>query len=54
MIKSITIDVESAVELLVDAFESKKYTKKIIRRGLDFPRSNPDHIYEVPEQLATQ
>ena len=46
-------DVENAVELLVNAFEAKKYTKKIIRRGLDFPRSHPDHIYAVPEQLTT-
>ena len=42
-------DVESAVKLLVDAFESKKYTEKVIDRGLDFPRSHPDHIYEKPE-----
>ena len=42
-------DVESAVKLLVDTFESKKYTKKVVDRGLDFPRSHPDHIYENPE-----
>ena len=42
-------DVESAVKLLVNTFESKKYTEKVIDRGLDFPRSHTDHIYEKPE-----
>jgi len=42
-------DVESAVKLLVDAFGSKKYTKNVVDRGLDFPRSHPEHIYEKPE-----
>jgi len=42
-------DVESAVKLLISAFGAKKYTKKVINRGLDFPRSHPDHIYETPE-----
>ncbi|MBW2976730.1 adenosylmethionine decarboxylase [Candidatus Woesearchaeota archaeon] len=46
-------DVENAVRLLVSAFEAKKFTKKVVKRGLDFPRSHPDHIYQVAEQLAT-
>lgn len=46
-------DVENAVKLLVNAFEAKKYTKKIVKRGMDFPRSHPDGIYTTPQQLAT-
>ena len=46
-------DIENAVKLLVNAFEEKKYTKKVVRRGVDFPRSHPDYIYLKPEQLAT-
>jgi len=42
-------DVENAVKLLVSAFGAKKYTKKIINRGMDFPRSHPEHIYEKAE-----
>ena len=45
-------DVDNAVKLLVNAFGAEKYTKKIIKRGLDFPRSHSDHIYEIPEQLT--
>jgi len=45
-------DVEKAVKLLVHIFESKKYTKKIIKRGMDFPRSDPHHIYDIPEQIS--
>lgn len=46
-------DVENAVKLLTNAFEAKKHTKKVVKRGIDFPRSHSDHIYEVPEQLAS-
>ena len=46
-------DVENAVKLLTNAFDAKKYTKKVVRRGIDFPRSHSDSIYEVPEQLAS-
>lgn len=45
-------DVESAIKLLVNAFESKKYIKKIIKRGTDFPRSHPNYIYLKPEQIV--
>ena len=44
-------NVDKAVKLLVGAFGSKKYTKKVMNRGIDFPRSHPDHIYS-PEQVA--
>jgi|TARA_B100001964_G_C14208308_1_gene589230 S-adenosylmethionine decarboxylase len=47
-------DVENAVKLLTNAFEAKKYTKKIIKRGLDFPRSHPDNIYSKAEELVSQ
>ena len=47
-------DVENAVKLLTNAFDAKKYTKKVVKRGMDFPRSHSDSIYEVPEQLASQ
>ena len=47
-------DVDSAVKLLTNAFDAKKYTKKVVKRGIDFPRSHSDRIYEVPEQLASQ
>ena len=46
-------NIDDAVKLLVNAFEAKKYTKKVVIRGVDFPRSHPDHIYEKA-QLATQ
>ncbi|MAH33518.1 adenosylmethionine decarboxylase [archaeon] len=45
-------DVNRAAELLVNAFDAKKFTKKVIKRGLDFPRTHPDYIYEKPEQIA--
>ena len=38
-------DVEHAAELLTNVFESKKFAKKVIKRGMDFPRSHPDYIY---------
>ena len=38
-------DVEQAAELLTNVFASKKFTKKVIKRGMDFPRSHPDYIY---------
>tara|TARA_Y100000310_G_scaffold135612_2_gene134475 strand:- start:4370 stop:4789 length:420 start_codon:yes stop_codon:yes gene_type:complete len=47
-------DVDNAVKLLVNAFGAKKYTKKVINRGLDFPRSHPDHIYEKAELAVTK
>ena len=46
-------DVDNAVKLLVNAFGAKKYIKKVVNRGLDFPRSHPDYIYAKPEQLAS-
>jgi len=39
-------DVDKAVELLTKVFGAKSHTKKVIKRGLDFPRSHPDYIYE--------
>lgn len=47
-------DVEKAVELLVKAFEAKKYTKEVIVRGEDFPRSDPNSIYGKAQQLVGQ
>ena len=47
-------DVGNAVKLLVSAFESKKFTKKIVGRGMDFPRSHPNYIYMKPEQAAEE
>jgi|TARA_Y100000034_G_C6872987_1_gene398847 S-adenosylmethionine decarboxylase len=47
-------DVDNAVKLLVNAFGAKKYTKKVINRGMDFPRSHPDHIYEKAELAVTK
>ena len=46
-------DVENAVSLLINAFGAKKFTRKVVRRGLDFPRSHPDHIYTSQEQLVS-
>ena len=43
---------DNAVELLTKVFGSKKYTKKIVKRGVDFPRSDPHNIYK-PEQVAS-
>ncbi|MFH0868369.1 MAG: adenosylmethionine decarboxylase [Candidatus Woesearchaeota archaeon] len=40
-----SFDVDKAFELLTNVFESKKATKKIVKRGMDFPRSHPHHIY---------
>jgi len=31
-------DAEMAVEYLTEAFESKKYHKNVLKRGIDFPR----------------
>ena len=31
-------DAEKAIKYLVDAFESTKYEKNILKRGMDFPR----------------
>ena len=38
-------DADKAFELLTKVFESKKAIKKIVKRGTDFPRSHPEHIY---------
>tara|TARA_Y100000310_G_C20645012_1_gene796042 strand:+ start:867 stop:1268 length:402 start_codon:yes stop_codon:yes gene_type:complete len=38
-------DVNKAFELLTKVFEAKKFTKKVVKRGIDFPRSHPEHIY---------
>jgi|TARA_B100001971_G_C18212704_1_gene551768 S-adenosylmethionine decarboxylase len=38
-------DVDKAVDLLTKVFGSKKFTKKVVKRGIDFPRSNPEYIY---------
>ena len=46
-------DVDKAAKLLVNAFMAKKYTKNVLSRGEDFPRSNPYSIYGKPEQLAS-
>tara|TARA_Y100000294_G_scaffold174220_1_gene191867 strand:- start:1645 stop:2046 length:402 start_codon:yes stop_codon:yes gene_type:complete len=40
-----TFDVDKAFELLTKVFEAKKFTKNIVKRGTDFPRSHPEHIY---------
>jgi S-adenosylmethionine decarboxylase len=45
-------DVNNAVKLLVSAFGAKNHTKKVISRGMNFPRSHPDHIYTNSEQLV--
>jgi S-adenosylmethionine decarboxylase len=42
-------DVGKAAEMLTQVFGAKKYTKKTIKRGLDFPRSHPDYIYPKAE-----
>ena len=47
-------DVDKAVELIVKAFESKKYTKEVIVRGEDFPRSDPNSIYGKAQPLVSQ
>ena len=46
-------DVDKAVKLLVSAFMAKKYTKNVLSRGEDFPRSDPYSIYGKPEQFAS-
>jgi len=38
-------DVSKATRLLTKVFGAVKVTKKIIKRGMDFPRSHPDYIY---------
>ncbi|MBS3102390.1 adenosylmethionine decarboxylase [Candidatus Woesearchaeota archaeon] len=38
-------DVDNATDLLTAVFESKKFSKKVVKRGLDFPRSHPEYIY---------
>jgi len=38
-------DIEKASKLLTGIFGAKKYIKKVVKRGMDFPRSHPDSIY---------
>ncbi len=40
-----SFDTDKAVELLTKVFDSKKFTKKVVKRGTDFPRSHPEYIY---------
>lgn len=40
-----SFDTNKAVDLLTKVFDSKKFTKKVVKRGLDFPRSHPEYIY---------
>ena len=40
-----SFDTEKAVDLLTSVFGSKKFTKKVVKRGTDFPRSHPEYIY---------
>jgi len=40
-----SFDVDRATELLSKVFGAKKLNKKVIKRGVDFPRSHPDYIY---------
>jgi len=47
-------DVDEATKLLVNAFDAKKCSKKVVSRGMDFPRSHPDHIYPATEQVVSQ
>jgi len=42
-------DADKATELLTKVFGSKKFTKKVVKRGLDFPRSHPEFIYAKPQ-----
>jgi S-adenosylmethionine decarboxylase len=43
-------DVDKAVELLASAFGAKKVHRRMVRRGLDFPRSHAHTLY-VKEPL---
>ena len=47
-------DVDEATKLLVNAFDAKKHSKNIVTRGMDFPRSHPDHIYPTSEQVVSR
>ena len=38
---------------VANIFMAKKYTKKVIIRGEDFPRSDPYRIYSGAEQLVS-
>ena len=40
-----SFDVEKAFRLLANAFEAKKVIKKVVKRGKDFPRDHPEHMY---------
>ncbi len=42
-------DVQKGIKLLIDFFEAKKNTTKIVTRGTDFPRSTPDSLYSHQE-----
>ena len=44
-----SFDVDKATELLTKVFGAKKFSKKIVKRGLDFPRSHPEYIYVKAE-----
>ena len=46
----VNFDVKKAIELLIEFFEAKKNTTKVVTRGVDFPRSHPDYIY-APQEI---
>ncbi len=49
----INFNVKKAIKLLVEFFEAKKNTTKIVARGLDFPRSHTDSIY-APQEIEVK
>ena len=50
-----SFDAEKAAKLLVNAFEAKKCSKKVITRGDGFPRWDATHMYPPKEErLVTQ
>ena len=46
----VSFDVKKAIKLLIEFFEAKKNTTKVVTRGIDFPRSHSDYIY-APQEI---
>lgn len=45
----VNFNVKRSIKLLLDFFEAKKNTTKIVTRGVDFPRGSPKSLYNPRE-----
>ena len=45
----VNFEVKKAIKLLIDFFEAKKNTTKIVTRGVDFPRHSATSLYPAQD-----